>query len=63
MIITGFNRDELISARDYWYNHMECGNEEQNKAAWAAINAINYCLDISWKGGTNAEDDMYNKGP
>ena len=49
-----FNREELEKARLYWYNHLEVHNEEQNKAAWAAINAINYCLEHSsgyQKGG------------
>lgn len=52
--IPTFNREELEKARDYWYNHLEVGNEEQNEAAWAAINAIRYCIDHSscyQKGG------------
>lgn len=52
--IPTFNREELEKARDYWYSHLEVGNEEQNEAAWAAINAINYCIEHSsgyQKGG------------
>jgi hypothetical protein len=45
--IPTFNRKELEKARDYWYNHLEVGNEEQNEAAWAAINAIKYCIEHS----------------
>lgn len=45
--IPTFNRKELEKARDYWYSHLEVGNEEQNEAAWAAINAIKYCIEHS----------------
>lgn len=43
--IPTFNRKELEKARDYWYSHLEAHNEEQNEAAWAAINAIKYCIE------------------
>ena len=42
-----FNRDELENALNYWYEHLERHNEEQNEAAWCAINAIRYCIENS----------------
>jgi len=42
-----FNRGELEKALNYWYEHLECHNEEQNEAAWCAINAIRYCIENS----------------
>lgn len=55
--IPTFNRKELEKARDYWYNHLEVGNEEQNEAAWAAINAIKYCIEHSSGYQKGAEND------
>ena len=55
--IPTFNREELEKARDYWYNHLEVGNEEQNEAAWAAINAIKYCIEHSSGYQKGAEND------
>lgn len=40
-----FNREELEKALTYWYEHLEVGNEEQNRAAWCAINTIKYCIE------------------
>lgn len=42
-----FNRGELEKALNYWYEHLERHNEEQNEAAWCAINAIKYCIENS----------------
>ena len=42
-----FNRGELEKALNYWYEHLEWHNEEQNEAAWCAINAIRYCIENS----------------
>lgn len=42
-----FNRSELEKALDYWYAHLKKRDEEQNKAAWCAINAIKYCIENS----------------
>ena len=42
-----FNRGELEKALNYWYEHLERNNEEQNEAAWCAINAIRYCIENS----------------
>ena len=39
-----FNREELKTALKYWYEHLEVNNQEQNEAAWCAINAIRYCI-------------------
>jgi hypothetical protein len=55
--IPTFNRKELEKARDYWYSHLEVGNEEQNEAAWAAINAIKYCIEHSSGYQKGAEND------
>ena len=43
--IPTFNRKTLEKALDYWYSHLEAHNEEQNEAAWAAINAIKFCME------------------
>lgn len=40
-----FNREELKTALIYWYEHLEVNNQEQNEAAWCAINAIKYCIE------------------
>lgn len=40
-----FNREELEKALDYWYEHLEVGNEEQNRVVWCAINTIKYCIE------------------
>lgn len=45
--IPRFNRGELEKALNYWYEHLERHNEEQNEAAWCAINAIRYCIENS----------------
>ena len=42
-----FNRGELEKALNYWYEHLERHSEEQNEAAWCAINAIRYCIENS----------------
>ena len=42
-----FNREELEQALNYWHEHLEVGNEEQNKVVWCAINAIKYCIEHS----------------
>ena len=42
-----FNRGELEKALEYWYAHLKKGDEEQNVAAWCAINAIKYCIENS----------------
>ena len=55
--IPTFNREELEKARDYWYNHLEVGNEKQNEAAWAAINAIKYCIEHSSGYQKGVEND------
>ena len=53
--IPTFNRDELKKALDYWYTHLEAHNNEQNNAAWAAINAIKYCITYD-SGDQNGGD-------
>jgi hypothetical protein len=40
-----FNRKTLEKALDYWYDHQEVGNREQNAAVLCAINAIKYCIE------------------
>lgn len=55
--IPTFNRKELEKARDYWYSHLEAHNEEQNEAAWAAINAIKYCIEHDSGYQKGAEND------
>ena len=42
-----FNRGELEKALNYWYEHFEHNNKEQNEAAWCAINTIRYCIENS----------------
>ena len=39
-----FNRGVLEKALEYWYNHIEKGNEEQEDAVWVAINTIRHCI-------------------
>ena len=55
-----FNRKELKEALDYWYEHFEVNNEEQNRAVWCAINTINYCIehDSGYQEGEENEDSQ-----
>ena len=55
-----FNRKELKEALDYWYEHFEVNNEEQNRAVWCAINTINYCIehDSGYQEGEKDEDSQ-----
>ena len=46
-IFPRFNRGELEKVLDYWYSHLEVGNDEQNEMVWCAINTIKYCIESS----------------
>lgn len=59
-LVPTFNRKELKEALDYWYEHFEVNNEEQNRAAWCAINTIKYCIehDSGYQEGEENEDSQ-----